>query len=124
MLGLSERGLLAASRRCGFKSPFLLVGGALYRCDPVCRGATGVAEIQLLEQLRICNSAISANELVTGWREGRHLGLIKFVAETGKSDGAVYTPNWARRRGWGLGPEATLARYLQALEVLKNFPSS
>ena len=26
----------------------------------------------------------------------------------------VYTLNWAFRRGWGFGPEATPARYLQA----------
>ena len=45
---------------------------------------------QLLElELRIFNSAISANELVTSWWAGRQLGLPRFLAGTGKSDGAV-----------------------------------
>ena len=65
---------------------------------------------------------MSANDLVTGWRKGCKLGLIQFLAEAGKSNGSVYTCDWAFRRGWGLGPEATPARHLQAIKALKAFP--
>ena len=47
-------------------------------------------EIQLPEiELRIFNLAIPAYELVTGWRKGRRLGLLKFLASAGKSNGAI-----------------------------------
>ena len=75
-------------------------------------------------ELRILNLAISANELVTGWWKGRQLGLIKFSAGAGERYAAVYALKWAARRGWGLDPEATPARYLQAIKELKNSPSS
>ena len=80
-------------------------------------------EIQAPElELRIFKLATSPNDLVTGWRKGRQLGLIQFLAEAGKSNGSVYTYAWAFRRGWGLDPEATPARHLQAINALKSFP--
>ena len=80
-------------------------------------------EIQAPElELRIFKLVMSANGLVRGWRKGRQLGLIQFLAEAGKSNGSVYTYAWVFRRGWGLGPEATPARHLQAMKALKSFP--
>ena len=74
-------------------------------------------------ELRIFNLAVLANGLVTGRRKGRQLGLIKLLAEAGKSSGAAYTLDWAPRRGRGIGPEATPARYSQAIKDLETFPS-
>ena len=74
-------------------------------------------------ELRIFNLAVLADGLVTGRRKGRQLGLIKLLAEAGKSSGAVYTLDWAPRRGRGIGPEATPARYSQAIKDLETFPS-
>ena len=74
-------------------------------------------KIQLLElELHIFNLMTRASELVTGWRMGREL-----LAGAGKSNGAAFASNWAFCRGWGLGPEATPARYIQALKDLKDF---
>ena len=65
---------------------------------------------------------MSPYDLVAGWRKGRQLGLIQFLAEAGESNGSVKTCAWAFRRGCGLGPEATPARHLQAIKALKSFP--
>ena len=50
--------------------------------------------IQLPElELDTFDLASSANELVTGWWRGRQLGLVKFLASAGKSNGATFTLN-------------------------------
>lgn len=67
---------------------------------------------------------MSANELVTGWWEGRQLGLIKFLAGNGRGNGVAYSCDWLFLRGWGFDFEATPARHLQAIKDLKAFPSS
>ena len=67
-------------------------------------------KIQLPElELHIFNLMTCASELVTGWQMGREL-----LAGAGKSNGAAFASNWAFCRGWGVGPEATPARYIQA----------
>ena len=73
---------------------------------------------------RIFYLAISANELVTGWRKGRQLGPIKFLASAGEGNGASFTFVGIPRRAWRLDPEAAPARYLQPLKDLKVFRAS
>ena len=65
---------------------------------------------------------MSANELVTGWWEGRQLGLIKFLAGNGRGNGVAYSCDWLFLRGWGFDFEATpylyfSPSYLTAIDI-------
>ena len=66
----------------------------------------------------------SANKLTTGWRKGRQLGLVRFLASAAKQNGWTYSRNGLPRRAWGLDPQASLDNILRAIKDLAEFPSS
>ena len=75
-------------------------------------------------ELHMFGLVTSANELVAGWRRGRQLGLIKFLASAAKRNAATFPLNGVFRRDWGLEPQASLGRILRAMEDVAEFPSS
>ena len=75
-------------------------------------------------ELIVFGLASSANQLITGWRKGRQLGLARFLAAAAKHNGAIFSPNGVSHRAWGLGPQAKLDNISRALKDLPQFPSS
>ena len=86
------------------------------------RGLTASALSSLhFRNYEIC---IATNYRVTGWREGRQLGLISFLAEAGKAYEATIANTLVAHTGWGLFPGAPQARISAAFQDVRSFRSS
>ena len=85
----------------------------------VSRGAS-MSDLELI----IFGLVTAANKLITGWRKGRQLGLVRFLAAAARRNGAVFSPNGVSHRAWGLGPAAKLEDIFRAIKDLAQFPSS
>ena len=75
-------------------------------------------------ELIVFGLASSANQLITGRWKGRQLGLVRFLANAAKHNGATYSRNGVSRRAWGLDPQASLDNILRPIKDLSEFPSS
>ena len=89
------------------------------------------AELQVSRELKtpdldfhVFGLVASANELIAGRRQGRQLGLIKFLASAAKHNGATFTLSGVFRRASGLEPSASLGRILRAMKDVAGFPPS
>ena len=89
------------------------------------------AELQVLRDIKLPDLELivlglvsSANQPITGWRKGRQLGLVRFLADAAKHNGAIYSRNGVSRRAWGLDPQASLDNISRAIKDLSEFPSS
>ena len=98
----------------------------LYIAAAFCAAELQVSREALMPdlELHIFGLVAAANELITGWRKGRQLGLVRFLAAAARRNGAVFSPNGVSHRAWGLGPAAKLEDIVRAIKDLARFPSS
>ena len=75
-------------------------------------------------ELHIFGLVTSANKLITGWRKGKQLGLVRFLAAAARHNGANFAPNGVSHRAWGLDPNAKLEDLVRAVRDIDQFPSS
>ena len=98
----------------------------LYIASVFCAAELQVSRDASMSDLEhnIFDLVASADKLITGWWQGRQLGLVKFLATAAKHNGATISQKGVEHRAWGLGPSSEPADLLRAIKDLSSFSSS